>query len=109
MLSIENLFVHYGRIAAVRGVTLNVGAGEIVALLGPNGAGKSSTFAAVAGLVRPHSGTITLDGENLLRLAPEDIVRRGAALVPENRRIFGHLTVEENLRLGATVRRGREG
>jgi branched-chain amino acid transport system ATP-binding protein len=108
MLAVENLHVQYGRIAAVRGVTLSVGRGEIVALLGPNGSGKSSTLAAIAGLVRPRAGTILLNGADLLRLVPEDIVRQGVALVPENRRIFGHLTVEENLRLGATVRKDRE-
>ena len=107
MLVVEDLHVFYGRVAGVRGVTLEVAEGEIVGLLGPNGAGKSTTLAAIAGLVRARSGRVLLRGENLLRLVPENVVRMGVALVPENRRIFGHLTVQENLQLGATIRSDR--
>jgi branched-chain amino acid transport system ATP-binding protein len=107
MLAVENLTVAYGRVAGARGVSLTVGKGEIVGLLGPNGAGKSSTLGAIAGLVPVQSGAIRLEGRDLRRMPPENIVRAGIALVPENRRIFGHLTVHENLGLGATVRSDR--
>jgi branched-chain amino acid transport system ATP-binding protein len=109
MLRVENLQVYYGRVAGVRSVSLDVAAGEIVGLLGPNGAGKSTTLGAIAGLVKAHSGTVLFEGENVLRLVPENVVRKGIALVPENRRIFGHLTVQENLWLGATIRSDRAG
>jgi branched-chain amino acid transport system ATP-binding protein len=109
MLRVENLQVYYGRVAGIRGVSLEIAAGEIVGLLGANGAGKSTTLGAIAGLVRAQSGRVLFEGEDILRIAPENVVRKGIALVPENRRIFGHLTVQENLRLGATVRTDRAG
>jgi branched-chain amino acid transport system ATP-binding protein len=109
VLLIENLVVYYGRVAGVRGVTLEIAAGEIVGLLGPNGAGKSTTLGAIAGLVKPHSGTLRFDGHDLTGMVAENIVRAGIALVPENRRIFANLTVQENLQLGATIRSDREG
>jgi branched-chain amino acid transport system ATP-binding protein len=108
MLRIENLEVHYGRIVALRGISLEVNAGEIVGLVGPNGAGKSTSLMATMGVVRPTRGTITLDGRPLVGLSPERIVRQGLALVPEGRRILATLTVAENLRLGATARRDRD-
>jgi branched-chain amino acid transport system ATP-binding protein len=108
MLKIENLHVSYGRVDALRGVSLETPPGTVVAIIGPNGAGKSTTLSAVVGLRTPREGSITLDGESLVGLAPEQIVRRGVALVPENRRIFTHLTVRENLQLGTTIRRDRE-
>jgi branched-chain amino acid transport system ATP-binding protein len=108
MLQIENLHVAYGRIAAVRGISLETPPGTIVALIGPNGAGKSTTLSTVVGLRAPQEGSITLEGRSLVGLAPEEIVRLGVALVPENRRIFTHLTVGENLQLGATIRKDRD-
>ena len=107
MLKIENLHVHYGRIAAVRGISLHVDEGEIVTLVGPNGAGKSTTLLAIVGMARPTSGGISFGSDSLVGESPEKIVRRGISLVPEGRRIHATLTVEENLRLGATVRNDR--
>jgi branched-chain amino acid transport system ATP-binding protein len=109
MLSVEELSVRYGRITAVHDVSLEVGEGEAVGLIGPNGAGKSSTLAAIVGLVRPARGRIRLEGIDVGGQAPERIVRRGVALVPEGRHIFSTLTVGENLRLGLTARRDRDG
>ena len=108
MLVIENLHVAYGRITALRGVSLQIPPGTVVALIGPNGAGKSTTLSTVVGLRAPREGSITLDGRPLVGLPPEEIVRLGVALVPENRRIFTHLTVGENLQLGTTIRTDRE-
>jgi branched-chain amino acid transport system ATP-binding protein len=107
VLKIEHLHVHYGRIAAVRGISLHVEEGEIVTLVGPNGAGKSTTLLAIVGMARPTSGRITFGSDSLVGEPPENIVRRGISLVPEGRRIHATLTVEENLRLGATVRNDR--
>ncbi|MDX6717327.1 MAG: branched-chain amino acid transport system ATP-binding protein [Baekduia sp.] len=109
MLKVEDLVVHYGRVPAVHGITLHVGEGELVGLIGPNGAGKSTTLAAITGLVKPSSGTIGFAGEDLVGQPPERIVRQGLALVPEGRHIFGSLTVEENLILGALARTDRSG
>jgi branched-chain amino acid transport system ATP-binding protein len=105
VLAVRDLVVQYGRIAAVRGISLEVGAGGLVALVGPNGAGKSSTLAAITGTVRRASGAIELDGTDIGGDNPEQIVRRGVALVPEGRRIFGSLSVSENLVMGSTTRR----
>lgn len=107
MLSIRDLHVSYGRAEAVRGVSLDVPKGEIVALLGINGAGKTTLLSAVAGLVRSSKGSITLDGEPLTSLRPEYIVRRGLALVPERRDLFAEMSVAENLEIGAYLRRDR--
>jgi len=104
MLRIEDLHVRYGSVAAVRGIDLTVDEGEVVALVGPNGAGKSTTLNTIAGDVRPSQGRIDFEGDSILGVLPEDLVRRGIALVPEGRRIFGSLTVAENLQLGTTVR-----
>lgn len=108
MLAIEDVHVAYGRVDALRGVTLTVSEGEAVGLIGPNGAGKTTTLAAVTGTVTPRAGEIRFEGKSVLRCHPEDIVRRGIALVPEGRRILGTLTVAENLQLGATPRRDRK-
>ncbi|MGQ9785464.1 MAG: ABC transporter ATP-binding protein [Anaerolineae bacterium] len=105
MLSVEDVYAGYGAIIALRGVSLYVKAGELVALVGANGAGKSTLMAAIAGVLKPFRGQIIFDGQSLLGLSPEEIVRRGIALVPEGRRIFPSLTVAENLRLGAAIRR----
>ncbi len=107
LLQVESLVVRYGPIVAVREVSLRVEQGEIVALLGANGAGKSSFLNAVAGLVPPASGRVVFRGEEIQRLAPEQVVRRGIALTPEGRRVFPRLSVADNLRLGAVPQRDR--
>ena len=104
-LAVEGLEVRYGSIRAVRGVDITVGDGEVVALLGANGAGKSSTLLAIAGAIRPFAGRVRLDGREVTGTIPERMVRSGVAMVPETRDVFPDLTVEENLRLGAYVRR----
>jgi branched-chain amino acid transport system ATP-binding protein len=108
-LALQGLDVRYGGVAAVRGIDLTVARGEIVGLIGPNGAGKSSTLHAIMGLVPWGAGDVLVDGRSVRGLAPEQIARRGVALVPEGRRIFGELTVEENLRLGLAGRRSGAG
>jgi branched-chain amino acid transport system ATP-binding protein len=109
MLSIENLQVSYGSITALRGVDIAVAAGEIVAVIGPNGAGKSTLLLTVAGVVRAKSGRVSFDGRPILGEAPEKLAASGLAVVPEGRHIFGSLSVAENIALGATTRRDREG
>ncbi|GAV31349.1 MAG: ABC transporter ATP-binding protein [Anaerosomatales bacterium] len=101
LLQIEGLHAGYGRIEVVRGVSLTVGSGEVVTLLGSNGAGKSTLLKAVAGLLQPSAGTVKLGADDVTGVAPEKLVRRGLALVPEGRMLFGSLTVKENLSLGA--------
>jgi len=107
MLSVTDLKVSYRGIAAVRGVSLTVSPGEVVAVVGANGAGKSSTLAAIAGLVKPESGQVELAGTAITGRTPEWIARHGIALVPEGRGIFSSLTVRENLHLGTIARNGR--
>jgi branched-chain amino acid transport system ATP-binding protein len=109
VLTVEGLVVRYGGVAAVRGLELELGKGEIVGLIGPNGAGKSTTLHAIMGAVPVHAGDIRLGGASIRGRAPEAIARSGVALVPEGRRIFAELTVEENLRLGLSGRRERHG
>jgi branched-chain amino acid transport system ATP-binding protein len=104
MLRVDDLHVYYGEIHALKGASLAVDTGEIVALLGPNGAGKTTTLKTVSGMLAPRSGEITLDGRSLLGLPSHEIVYRGIAHVPEGRRIFNRLTVAENLDLGAYSR-----
>ena len=101
LLSLRDVQVRYGRIEALRGVTLRVERGEFVALVGPNGAGKSTLVNTVSGLLRPVAGTVALDGQRIDRLSPAAILRRGVAQVPEGRQVFAGLTVEDNLALGA--------
>ncbi|GIU94738.1 MAG: ABC transporter ATP-binding protein [Gaiellaceae bacterium] len=108
-LAVRDLTVAYGGVSAVRGLSLTVDAGEIVGLIGPNGAGKSTTLHAIMGVVPLAAGEVSLGGRPLTGLAPEEIARAGVALVPEGRRLFGELTVEENLRLGLAARRDGEG
>jgi branched-chain amino acid transport system ATP-binding protein len=108
-LALEKLSVRYGAVEAVRGLSLEVKAGQIVGLIGPNGAGKSSTLHAIMGSAPISGGDVRLGGESLVGRRPEDVARRGIALVPEGRRIFGELTVEENLRLGLAARSKRQG
>jgi branched-chain amino acid transport system ATP-binding protein len=107
VLAIHELEVRHGAVDAVRGLSLEVDRGEIVGLIGPNGAGKSSTLHAVMGLVPAAGGDVRLRGDSLAGQSPEEVARRGIALVPEGRRIFAELTVEENLRLGLAGRRVR--
>jgi branched-chain amino acid transport system ATP-binding protein len=97
----RGLRVAHGGVEVVHGIDLNVGEEEVVGIVGPNGAGKTSLLRAICGLTRPKSGEISLEGKSLRGLAPEEIARRGIALVPEGRQIFGSLTVRENLRLAA--------
>ena len=108
-LELVDLSVNYGSVPAVRKLDLTVGKGEIVGLIGPNGAGKSTTLHAITGLIRPRSGDIRHAGTSIVGRKPETIARAGIALVPEGRRIFAELTVEENLRLGLVGRDGRDG
>ena len=108
-LTVSDLEVRYGPVVAVRGLSLTVAPGEIVGLIGPNGAGKSSTLHAIMGLVRPSGGDVRLGGRSLRGRPPEVVARSGIALVPEGRRIFGELTVTENLRLGLAARRSHDG
>jgi branched-chain amino acid transport system ATP-binding protein len=110
MLEVSNLQVSYGTIKALHGVTIKVPDGSIVTLIGANGAGKSTTLRAISGLVKARSGsTVTYAGENITNLPPHQIVARGLCHVPEGRMIFGNLTVEENLRMGAYLRRDKAG
>jgi branched-chain amino acid transport system ATP-binding protein len=108
-LAVEDLEVRHGAVTAVRGLSFEVGRGEIVGLIGPNGAGKSSTLHAIMGAVRPVGGDVRVNGISVVGRRPEYVARRGVALVPEGRRIFAELTVEENLRLGLAGRRSRDG
>ena len=107
MLVLDDVYVRYGAIAALRGVSLRVEQGEIVGLIGVNGAGKSTTLMTIAGVLQPRGGTIDFRGESIVGSPPEEIVRKGIALIPEGRRIFPGLTVEENLRLGGSIRSDR--
>ncbi len=101
MLQVENIDVFYGKIHALKGVSLQVGNGELVALIGSNGAGKSTTLRAISGLLRAEQGGISYDGQRLDLLQPHEIARLGISHCPEGRHLFGQLTVQENLRLGA--------
>jgi branched-chain amino acid transport system ATP-binding protein len=108
MLEVNDLSVRYGSVEALRDVSIKVGAGRLVAILGANGAGKSTLLRAISGIARAASGTISLRGEQIAGLHPEEIVRRGVSHVPEGRGIFPDLTVSENLMIGAYVRRGQD-
>lgn len=105
ILKINDLKVNYGGIEAVKGISFDVPKGEIVTLIGANGAGKSSTLRSIAGLVKPRSGSIEFEGENITGKSPNYIVSKGITLVPEGRRIFPDLAVAENLRIGAYLRK----
>jgi branched-chain amino acid transport system ATP-binding protein len=107
MLKVSDLHVNYGNVSALRGVSVEVQAGEIVAVIGPNGAGKSTLLLTIAGVVRPARGTITLEEGSILGVAPERLVTRGLSLVPEGRHIFASMTVAENIRLGGTGRQDK--
>lgn len=105
LLTVEGLVVRYDRVEVVHQISLAVGAGELVAIIGANGAGKTSTLRAIAGQIVPAAGRIVLEGNDVTRLPAHERARRGIALVPEGRRVFPGLTVEQNLRIGAYVRR----
>lgn len=100
MLEVSGLTTTYGAISALRDADLTVGAGEVVGLIGPNGAGKTTLLGSIAGLLRAETGTVRFDGADISRAQPEKILRAGLALVPEHRRIFTDMTVEENLKIG---------
>ena len=108
ILELDGLEVRYGAVPAVRKLSFQVGRGEIVGLIGPNGAVKSTTLHAILGLVPAHAGEIRFEGRSIRGRSPEAVVRSGIALVPEGRRIYAHLTVDENLRLGLAGRRTRD-
>ena len=105
MLEVHNLSVQYGAITALHGISLTVPAGGIVTLIGGNGAGKTTTLRAISGKVKPTSGRILFDGQDITGLAPHEIVRRGLAHSPEGRLVFANLTVMENLQMGAYLQR----
>jgi branched-chain amino acid transport system ATP-binding protein len=107
MLEVENVHVYYGNIHALKGVSLTVEEGEIVTLIGANGAGKSTTLFTISGLQKPREGTVRLEGEDLSVYPPHDIVAKGVCQVPEGRRVFTRLTVQENLEMGAFTRADR--
>jgi len=103
MLQVEDLHVYYGAIHALKGISFHLEKGEIVALIGGNGAGKSTSLNTISGLLRPRVGSVVFQGENLTTVPPQNIVRRGVIQVPEGRRIFPKLTVQENLEMGAYI------
>ena len=105
ILSVKDLQINYGGIEAVKGISFDVPAGDIVTLIGANGAGKSTTLKAIAGLVKPRSGSIELEGTNITGKDSSDIVARGVTLVPEGRRVFANMTVLENIKIGAYLRK----
>jgi len=107
MLEVEDIHVNYGRLVALRGVSINVGEGEIVCIIGPNGAGKSTMLAAIAGGVPLQAGAVRLEGQTISGMVPEAVSRLGVSLVPEGRHVFGTLSVAENLRVGTFQRRDR--
>lgn len=104
MLQVDGLTTRYGSISALRDATLSVGSGEVIGLIGPNGAGKTTLLNTLGGLLSPAAGTVTFDGVDITSLSPEARVRAGMALVPEHRRIFTDMSVEENLRIGSVTR-----
>ena len=108
MLKVTDLSVHYGGIEALKGISFEVGQGQIVTLIGANGAGKSTTLRAISGLVRPSAGSINFMGRDITALNSQKIVAEGIAMVPEGRRVFANLTVKENLKIGAYLRRDHD-
>lgn len=105
ILTVKNLVVNYGGIEAVKGISLSVEKGKIVTLIGANGAGKSTTLRSIAGIVKPKQAEIIFEGENITGKSPDYIVSKGITLVPEGRRVFPNLTVLENLKIGAYLRK----
>ena len=107
LLKVENLEVYYGVIRALKGISFEVGEGEIVTLLGANGAGKTTTMQSIMGLIHARSGSVTYDGKNITGLPSHKIVRMGMTQVPEGRRVFSELTVYENLLMGAYIEKDK--
>jgi branched-chain amino acid transport system ATP-binding protein len=108
LLALDDVTTYYGQMRILEGITLQVGAGELVCLLGGNASGKSTTLKTILGIVRPRSGRVLIDGDVVNNLDVSTRIKRGLAIVPENRRLFGQLTVRENLELGATLRKGAD-
>ncbi len=108
VLELDNLHVFYGNIHALRGLSMHIDSNEIVTLIGANGAGKTTTLNAVSSILAPADGEVRFEGEALTYVAPHDVVGRGIVQVPEGRRIFGRLTVAENLRMGAFLRKDKQ-
>lgn len=108
LLDLNNITAGYGRLTALRGVSLHLDAGETLFITGPNGAGKSTLLKTIAGVVTPRSGSITLSGRSIAGQAPETIARLGLSMVPEGRDVFTSLSVDENLRIGTGMRRDRD-
>ena len=104
ILKVDNINVYYGAIHAIKGISFEVNEGEVVTLIGANGAGKSTTLQTVSGLLNSRTGSIEFNGENLAKIPPHIVVRKGLAQVPEGRRIFQQMSVEENLEMGAYTR-----
>ena len=109
MLKVENINVYYGAIHALKGISVEVKQGEIVTLIGANGAGKSTILRTISGLLRAKTGDVVFEGNPIASMPAEDIVRKGISQVPEGRRIFANMTVEENLELGAYIRSDKSG
>jgi branched-chain amino acid transport system ATP-binding protein len=109
LLEVNDIHTYYGKIHALKGISLTVDEGEIVTLIGANGAGKTTTLRTVSGLIKPRQGNITLEGEDIARYAAHDLVFKGIAMVPEGRGIFAKMSVRENLEMGAYSRNDREG
>jgi branched-chain amino acid transport system ATP-binding protein len=107
MLQLSNVHVFYGLVQALWGITLEVREGEVVTLLGSNGAGKSTAIRSAQGLIRPAVGEVRFQGDSVLKLAPQEVVARGLCMVPEERHLFPHMSVLENLELGAYAQRAR--
>ena len=109
MLKVENINVYYGAIHALKGISFEVKEGEIVTLIGANGAGKSTILRTISGLLRTKTGNVLFEGNSVAAMAPEEIVKKGISQVPEGRRIFANMSVEENLELGAYIRSDKPG
>src|SRR4051812_48422764 len=108
LLTLDQVTTYYGQMRILEAISLEVGPGELVCLLGGNASGKSTTLKTVLGIVRPRAGAVVLDGEDVTARSVPERIARGMAIVPENRRLFGDMTVRENLELGATLRRGED-
>jgi branched-chain amino acid transport system ATP-binding protein len=108
LLALQEVTTYYGQMRILEGISLEVGPGELVCLLGGNASGKSTTLKTVLGIVRPRAGAVIVDGEDVTARSVPERIARGLAIVPENRRLFGDMTVRENLELGATLRRGED-